>query len=146
MAVYNDVSLAEKIRIYDRGVEPPVTDNFGEFQLAYRHGAITIPYIPWREPLRLECEHFVECVRTGTIPRTDGVQGLAVVAVLEAANESLANAGMRVPVSIPSQLESEAIWLSPNGQGQASSEETMAAEGADGDMARVPSSLEMGPA
>ena len=51
MAVYNDVSLAEKIRIYDKGVEPPPTDNYGEFQLSYRNGQITIPFVPWQEPL-----------------------------------------------------------------------------------------------
>ncbi len=146
MAVYNDVSLAEKIRIYDKGVESPVTDNFGEFQLAYRHGAITIPYIPWREPLRLECEHFVECVRTGTIPRTDGVQGLVVVAVLEAANQSLANAGARIAVNIPNPLDMEAIWLSPNGQRYGSSDEAMVAQGADSDMERVLSALKDRPA
>jgi predicted dehydrogenase len=101
MAVYNDVSLGEKIRIYDKGVTAPPTDNFGEFQLSYRHGEVTIPYIPWQEPLRLECEHFVDCVRTGATPRTDGLQGLAVVTVLEAADESLANGGVRVPVRNP---------------------------------------------
>jgi predicted dehydrogenase len=101
MAVYNDVSLAEKIRIYDKGVNAPPTDNFGEFQLSYRHGEVTIPYIPWQEPLRLECEHFVDCVRTGATPRTDGLQGLAVVTVLEAANQSLTHGGMRVPVRNP---------------------------------------------
>jgi predicted dehydrogenase len=99
MAVYNDVSLAEKIRIYDKGVDSPVTDNFGEFQLSYRHGEITIPYIPWQEPLRLECEHFVQCIQTGGQPRTDAAQGLAVVAVLEAATKSLAAGGVRVPLS-----------------------------------------------
>ena len=118
MAVYNDVSLAEKIRIYDKGVESPVTDSFGEFQLAYRHGEITIPYIPWKEPLRLECEHFVDCVRTGAIPRSDGFQGLAVVAVLEAANQSLAQEGVRVPINFPAPLDGEAIWASPNGWGR----------------------------
>ncbi len=102
MAVYNDVSLVEKIRVYDTGVESPVTNNFGEFQLSYRHGQVTIPYITWQEPLRLECEHFVECIRTGADPRTDGMQGLAVVSVLEAASDSLMHGGRRVPVEIPS--------------------------------------------
>jgi len=101
MAVYNDVSLVEKIRVYDTGVESPITNNFGEFQLSYRHGQVTIPYITWQEPLRLECEHFVECVRTGTDPRTDGMQGLAVVSVLEAASDSLQHGGRRVPVELP---------------------------------------------
>jgi predicted dehydrogenase len=101
MAVYNDVSLVEKIRVYDTGVESPMTNNFGEFQLSYRHGQVTIPYITWQEPLRLECEHFVECVRTGADPRTNGMQGLAVVSVLEAASQSLRHGGLRVPIEMP---------------------------------------------
>ena len=101
MAVYNDVSLVEKIRVYDTGVESPMTNNFGEFQLSYRHGQVTIPYITWQEPLRLECEHFVECARTGADPRTDGMQGLAVVSVLEAASRSLRQGGLRVEVEMP---------------------------------------------
>lgn len=101
MAVYNDVSLVEKIRIYDTGVGTPMTNNFGEFQLSYRHGQVTIPYITWQEPLRLECEHFAECVRSGADPRTDALQGMAVVSVLEAASESLRNAGRRVDVAMP---------------------------------------------
>jgi predicted dehydrogenase len=101
MAVYNDVSTVEKLRIYDRGVEcPPLesADSYGEFELAYRHGQIVIPHIQWREPLRLECEHFAHCVRTGARPLTDGEQGLVVVAALEAASRSLALGGERVPV------------------------------------------------
>ena len=103
MAVYNDVSLVEKIRVYDTGVGTPMTNSFGEFQMSYRHGEVTIPYITWQEPLRLECEHFVECIRTGAEPRTDAMQGLAVVSVLEAAGESLRQAGSRVPVALPTR-------------------------------------------
>jgi predicted dehydrogenase len=105
MAVYNDVSQ-EKIRVYNTGVEPPITDNFGEFQLAYRHGEMVVPYIPWQEPLRLQCEHFVQSVRTGARPRTDAAQGAAVVAVLQAASFSLANGGIRVPVDLPTDVSS----------------------------------------
>jgi hypothetical protein len=101
MVVFDDVSPASKLRIYNRGVERPVTDNYGEFELAYRHGEIVIPYIAWREPLRLECEHFVDCVSSGNRPLSDGEQGLAVVAVLEAAQRSLSNGGLRVPVEMP---------------------------------------------
>jgi predicted dehydrogenase len=101
MAVFDDVAPASKLRIYNRGVERPVTDNYGEFELAYRHGEIVIPYIAWREPLRLECEHFVDCVSSGNRPLSDGEQGLAVVAVLEAAQRSLSNGGLRVPVEMP---------------------------------------------
>jgi len=104
MAVYNDVSLGEKIRVYDKGVEhPPVTDSFGEFQLSYRYGDVTIPYIEWQEPLRLECEHFLHCARTGERPLSDATQGLAVVAVLEAADKSLADGGKPAAVVLPWQ-------------------------------------------
>jgi predicted dehydrogenase len=119
MAVYNDVSLAEKIRIYDKGVEPPVTDSFGEFQLSYRNGQITIPYIPWQEPLRIECEHFIQCLRTGQAPLTDGYQGLAVVAVLEAANESLLSGGTRVSLRVPEVAETAPGNGHQNGHGEA---------------------------
>lgn len=101
MAVYNDLSFAEKIRIYDRGVEPPITDSFGDFQLSYRHGKMVVPHVPWREPLRLQCDHFVHAVETGSPPQTGAAQGVAVVAVLEAASQSLANGGVRVPVALP---------------------------------------------
>lgn len=117
MAVYNDVSLAEKIRIYDKGVEPPPTDNFGEFQLSYRNGQITIPYVPWTEPLRTECEHFIECVQTGKTPLTDGYQGLAVVAVLEAANRSLMNGGAMMPVELPGTVKLAAVPHEPASNG-----------------------------
>ena len=106
MAVYNDVSLTEKIRIYDTGVEPPIADNFGEFQHSYRHGQMVVPYIPWQEPLRLQCEHFLRSVRTGEVPLTDAAQGVAVVAVLEAASHSLAHDGIRVPVNLEPDLVS----------------------------------------
>ena len=101
MAVYNDVSTGAKLRVCDSGVEYPTTDNYSEFEPAYRHGQIVIPYIRWREPLRVECEHFVRCVRTGEQPLSDGEHGLAVVAVLDAAERSLKRGGMRVPVAIP---------------------------------------------
>lgn len=99
MAVYNDVSFTEKIRIYNTGVEPPITDNFGEFQLSYRYGEMTAPYIPWQEPLRLQCEHFVSCVQSGATPETDAAFGTEVVAVLEAAARSLARGGARVSLN-----------------------------------------------
>ncbi len=94
MAVYDDVETLEKIRIYDKGVETPAhTDTFGEFQLSYRYGDITIPHLPSMEPLRLECQHFLECIRKGTTPMSDGRQGLQVVRVLEAAQASLSDGG-----------------------------------------------------
>jgi predicted dehydrogenase len=96
MAVFNDVAAVEKVRIYDMGVLVP-----GDGQPEYRHGEVRIPHIPWTEPLRRQCEHFAACLTTQQRPVSDGAQGLAVVAVLEAANRSLAAGGVRMPVSVP---------------------------------------------
>ncbi|SRR5579875_109162 len=100
MLVYDDTALQEKIRIYDRGVTvQPYYDNYGEFQYAYRYGDIHIPRIEEVEPIKRECEHFVDCIRHNLTPATDGLNGLRVVAVLEAAQTSLRNGGIKVPLS-----------------------------------------------
>ena len=94
MAVIDDGAGAEKVRLYDKGVVDSY-DNYGE-SLAVRSGDIYIPKISMQEPLRLECSHFVECIRTGETPRTDGRSGLDVVRILEAAQRSLREGGRRV--------------------------------------------------
>ncbi len=57
-----------------------------------------IPRLEFKEPLRLECQHFVDCIQDGTVPRSDGKQGLAVVKMLEMADLSLRNGGAVVAV------------------------------------------------
>lgn len=100
MLVYDDTATQEKIRIYDKGVTVDrYYDNFGEFQFSYRYGDIQIPRIEESEPLRSECAHFAECISTGATPNTDGLSGLRVVSVLEAANLSLRQGGRTIPVS-----------------------------------------------
>ena len=99
MLVYDDTALQEKIRIYDKGVDVHrYYDNFGEFQFSYRYGDIQIPRLEEAEPLKAECEHFVDCIHNGTTPRTDGLSGWRVVSVLQAANLSLQQGGRKVPV------------------------------------------------
>ncbi|MFZ1947445.1 MAG: Gfo/Idh/MocA family oxidoreductase [bacterium] len=89
MLVYDDTSTLEKIRVYDKGVTiQPHYDTFGEFQLAYRFGDIVVPKINEVEPLKKECSHFIECVRNGSRPLSNGRAGLAVVKVVERACES----------------------------------------------------------
>ncbi len=102
MLVYDDTDPQEKIRIYDKGVTVQrYYDSYEDFQFAYRYGDVRIPRIEEREPLRLECEHFIECIRTGRTPRTDGANGLRVVSVLEAAERSMRNGGAIVEVAAP---------------------------------------------
>lgn len=100
MVVYDDTAVQEKIRIYDKGVTVDrYYDTYGDFQFAYRYGDIQIPRIEEVEPLKLECEHFADCVRHGLTPKTDGLNGLRVVSVLEAAEVSLRDGGRAAPVS-----------------------------------------------
>jgi predicted dehydrogenase len=99
MLVYDDTALQEKIRIYDKGVTAqPYYDTFGEFQFSYRYGDIQIPRIEEREPLGQECLHFVDCIRNDKLPNTDGLSGLRVVSVLEAASASLKKGGQMIPI------------------------------------------------
>jgi predicted dehydrogenase len=94
MIVYDDTEPLEKVKIYDKRVEaPPHYDTFGEFQYSYHYGDILSPFIRQAEPLKIECQHFVDCVDRGIRPDSSGHEGLAVVRVLEAAAESLKRGG-----------------------------------------------------
>jgi predicted dehydrogenase len=94
MIVYDDVTPLEKIRIFDARVErPPHYDTFAEFHYAYHYGDMYAPYIKQEEPLKSECQHFLDCIRDGTEPLTDGQQGLDLVRILEASSESLKRNG-----------------------------------------------------
>ena len=96
MAVYNDLSADGKIKIYDKGVDTPdYTDTFGEFQYAYRSGDINIPSFRFGEPLKDECQHFIDCIVNQTEPRSSGLDGLHSIKILEAAERSLRNGSTR---------------------------------------------------
>ena len=97
MIVYDDVSSLEKIRIFDARVErPPHYDTFGEFHYAYHYGDVYIPYIKQEEPLKNECQHFLDCINHGSRPLTNGEDGLEMVRILEASSESLKRGGSPV--------------------------------------------------
>jgi predicted dehydrogenase len=89
MLVYDDTESVEKVKLYDHGVDFQEPSDFGEFQLSYRTGDILAPKIAGLEPLFLEAQHFVGCVRSGEPPLSDGFAGLNVVASLQAAQASL---------------------------------------------------------
>ncbi len=102
MIVYDDVAQQEKIRIFDARVErPPHYDTFAEFQYAYHYGDIYAPYIKQEEPLKSECQHFLECIQQGKQPLTHGGQGLELVKILEASSESLRQGGGAVAMRAP---------------------------------------------
>ncbi len=105
MLVYDDTEPLEKIKIYDKRVEtPPHYDTFAEFHYAYHYGDMYCPYVKQDEPLKIECQHFLDCIKFGTEPTSSGLDGLNVVRVLEAASESLKNDGTMVAIAKPSLL------------------------------------------
>jgi predicted dehydrogenase len=110
MIVYDDVSPLEKLRIFDARVErAPHYDTFAEFQYAYHYGDVYVPYIKQEEPLKTECQHFLDCIKHGKTPLTDGQQGLDLVRILEASSESLKRGG--APVDFSHQRNSDG-WTS----------------------------------
>jgi predicted dehydrogenase len=86
MATFDDMLVEGKLAVYDKGFDED-TRSWGEY--ITRSGDVFSPQIGNSEPLRLECEHFVECVRSGLTPRSDGESGLRVVRVLEQLQQSL---------------------------------------------------------
>ncbi len=97
MIVYDDVAPQEKIKIFDVRVErPPHYDTFGEFQYAYHYGDMYCPYLKQDEPLKAECQHFLDCIQQGSTPLTNGNKGLEVVRILEASSASLKQDGAPV--------------------------------------------------
>jgi predicted dehydrogenase len=98
MLVYDDI-IDDKVIVYDKGVEvPPYSVTEQEFRASYRHGAETVYSLKWTEPLRNECQHFLNCIRTGARPRSSGEEGLKVLKVLETAQRSLTNRGVELCV------------------------------------------------
>jgi predicted dehydrogenase len=86
MATFDDMAIEGKLQIFDKGFDEG-SSGYGEY--ITRTGDIFSPSIPNAEPLRVECEHFAECVRSGRRPRSDGMSGLRVVRVLEELQRSL---------------------------------------------------------
>jgi predicted dehydrogenase len=104
MIVYDDLEPSEKVKVYDRGITLAAGvagGNEGAYDLlvGYRTGDMCAPQLSLAEALRVEAEHFVDCVRTGREPVTGGEAGLRVVRILEAATESLARRGQVVEVA-----------------------------------------------
>jgi len=101
MAVYDDLSSDEPIRIFDKGVVAPEDGaDLQNIPMSYRYGEIRAPYVSFQEPLSVQDREFVSCVLSGNRPRTHGYVGLSVVQVLECAQISL-QTGRPVSVAEP---------------------------------------------
>ena len=106
MAVFDDMAGREKLRIFDQGVDFPDVE-YGD-RHTLRFGDIYSPRIDISEPLYLECLHFVKCIQEGKRPLTDGENGLAVLRVLAAGQQSLDRGGE--PVLLRPAEEDGKAW------------------------------------
>jgi predicted dehydrogenase len=97
MIVYNDIEMSEKIKVYDKGIIVGQDDaTVYQRHVGYRTGDMWAPRIDNVEALRIEADHFVECIEQRQRPLSDGNAGLRVVRILEAASQSMANHGQPI--------------------------------------------------
>jgi len=108
--VFNDLNGIEQVRVFEKGVSPVEHEplNYGEFRFEIRDGDIISPRIEPVEPLKHQCRHFLDCVRTGKRPISSGVEGRDVVRVLEAVNRSIECKGLQV------EVENKGDYVHPN--------------------------------
>jgi predicted dehydrogenase len=97
MVVYDDGNQ-EPVRVFDSGASLPDPSNFGEYKMSYRTGAIVSPRVEVTEPLQVEMADFCASIWTSSRPRSSRELGLEVVRMVEAVDQSLAQAGARVEV------------------------------------------------
>jgi predicted dehydrogenase len=99
MIVYDDLEPSEKIKVYDKGVS--FTDDpqkIQEMRVGYRTGDMWAPKLDVTEALRVEGEHFVDCIENGKVPETDGRLGVRVVELIEAATSSMRGRGETISI------------------------------------------------
>jgi predicted dehydrogenase len=99
MIVYDDLEATEKIKLYDKGITVRrEEEDAHQFRIGYRAGDMWAPHLSVKEALQTEAEHFIDCVRTGASPISNGMTGLQVVEILEAASQSIAAQGQPIPL------------------------------------------------
>jgi predicted dehydrogenase len=103
MLTFDDMHPFEPLRIYDKQVRDErasvsFADSLASFRMMVREGDVMIPRVPMSEPLRNECEHFLDCIEGGKTPLSGGPEGISVVRTLEAIKRSLDQKGREVDV------------------------------------------------
>jgi predicted dehydrogenase len=98
MLVWNDLEADEKVKVYDKGVNITNREGVYELLVSYRSGDMWAPKIEQTEALKAELEYFVACIESNQTPFNDGVSGLRVIKLLEAATKSLMLRGESVLV------------------------------------------------
>ena len=96
MLVWNDLEVDEKIKVYDKGVQISNGQSIYDLLVSYRSGDVWSPKVEQTEALKVELDYFINCIHDDRIPSNDGVAGLRVVRLLEAADKSLKEKGKLV--------------------------------------------------
>lgn len=89
MAVFDGVSGTESLKIYDQGVITGKIDSNLKRDIKIRHGDISVPYIEKREPLNIECKHFIDCIENRANPISDVFHGLEVINIMDCADKAI---------------------------------------------------------
>jgi predicted dehydrogenase len=101
MILYDDLEPSEKLKVYDKGIRvtpAPGTEDVYRMLVSYRLGDMWAPRLDNTEALQTEALHFIDCIETGRAPETDGLAGLRMVNMIEAAEESLRDRGRLVEI------------------------------------------------
>jgi predicted dehydrogenase len=93
MLVWNDLEADEKLKVYDKGVQMTAADGVYQLLVSYRSGDMWAPRVEQVEALKVEAAYFVDCILNNKTPFNDGLAGLRIVRILEAADESLKQKG-----------------------------------------------------
>ncbi|MFN3345663.1 MAG: Gfo/Idh/MocA family protein [Chloroherpetonaceae bacterium] len=96
MLVFDDMENSEKVKIYDKGVDVKTKEGVYETLVQYRMGDMRSPKLDQTEALALATAHFLECIEQNKTPLTDGISGLNVVRLLEAAEKSIKQHGKEI--------------------------------------------------
>jgi len=100
MIVYDDLEPSEKVKVYDKGVTMGgAQDGLYQMLVGYRTGDMWAPQVSLTEALRVEAQHFLDCIQTGRQPLSDGEAGRRIVRILAAATASLAQRGRVVEIT-----------------------------------------------
>jgi len=100
MVVFDDTESLERVKIFGQGLSFAPLTSYGEFRLLLRRGDIHIPNVKVEEPLKIECQHFLDCIQSNAKPRTDGREGIKAIKILEKAQESLEHSGKLIELRL----------------------------------------------
>jgi predicted dehydrogenase len=101
MILYDDLEPSEKLKVYDKGINvTPRQEDVYKMLVSYRSGDMWAPRLDHTEALQTEAQHFVECIENGSRPDTDGLAGLRMVTMIEAAETSLRERGKLIELQL----------------------------------------------